>query len=470
MTKSFPNLQLLHISSPVISCNKLCVHFQTLNYLEELDISLRGTYDELSLLTPLIKPGRPIKHLQLTLLYDDCPPLYLLFYPSSLETLTFHCHFAHGFTNKCEFDFNRHLISQNTNLKKLTIDNNCPEIFFINSIQLLKLKISLSFFNVHHLGYQHRPCSKICIHLLSYEHLKEITMFNETYEELSSIVPLIQPGRPPRHLQLCMINDNCPPIYLLFYPSSLERLQLFCYFVPKVTCEAHFNTSLISQNINLKELEISVSCPYWDTMLLSLAIANTSKLRSLITHHHNKKSLITNIVNSKLHHHLISFHYLEELAITINGTDEEIFSIVQLIQLGRPLRHLWLSLLSYCECPPIYMLLYPSSLEKLEVLCYLINIDTSTNCELNFNKSLISQNTNLKELVITTSCPCIETFSSLLINTKISIRSYSDLRGPNRVISVTQKTPDRSRIQTSIIALATLLLISFIFLIFFCPT
>ena len=57
-------------------------------------------------------------------------------------------------------------------------------------------------------------------------------------------------------------------------------------------------------------------------MLLSLAIANTiyiaSKLRTLVTYHHNKKSLITNIVSSKLHHKL---HYFEELAITINGTN-----------------------------------------------------------------------------------------------------------------------------------------------------
>ena len=68
------------------------------------------------------------------------------------------------------------------------------------------------------------------------------------------------------------------------------------------------------------------------------------------------------------------------------------------------------------------MLLYPSSLEKLELLCYdHVNFKTSFMCELNVNKNLISQNTSLKELVITTSCPCIKTFSSLIIKTKISV-------------------------------------------------
>ena len=79
----------------------------------------------------------------------------------------------------------------------------------------------------------------------------------------------------------------------------------------------------------------------------------------------------------------------------------------------------------YRESPPIYMLLYPSSLEKLELLCYdHVNVKTSFICEINFDKKLISQNTNLKELVITSSCPCIDTFSSLLINTKISTCKY----------------------------------------------
>ena len=426
-TKSFPNLQLLHVTS-VISCNKLCVHLQTLNYLEELAMPLIGTYKELSSLIPLIKPGRPIKYLQLTLLYDDCTPLHMLFYPSSLEKIELDCyHLAQKVNNKCEFGFNRHLISQNTNLKEVTINNNCPDIFFINSIQLLKLKISISFSSpLQCLGYQHRECSKICIGLLSYKHLKEIILFNNTHEELSSIVPLIQPGRPLRHLQLKMTNERCPPIYMLHYPSSLERLQLFCYFVPKVTCEANFNKSLISQNTNLKELEISVNCPYWDTILLSLAQANTSKLRSLMTYHHNKKSLIISAANTKLYHHLITFQNLEELAITTNGTEEEIFLILQLIQPGRPLRYLQLTLISYGNSPPIHMLLYPSSLEKLELLCSCydhVNVKTSIPCELSFNKNLISQNTNLKELVITTSCPCIEMFSSLLINTKISTRA-----------------------------------------------
>ena len=175
-------------------------------------------------------------------------------------------------------------------------------------------------------------------------------------------------------------------------------------------------------------MEISVTCPYWDTILLSLALANTSKLRSLITYHYDDPLLIAGAANSKLHHHLIDLHYLEELAITINGTEKEISSILQLIQPERPLRHLRLTLVSYGNIPPIHMLLYPSSLEKLELLCYEsydhVNVKTSFLCEMNFDKKLISQNTNLKELVITTSCPCIDTFSSLLINTKISTRKY----------------------------------------------
>ena len=165
-----------------------------------------------------------------------------------------------------------------------------------------------------------------------------------------------------------------------------------------------------------KKLEISVSCPY--TILLSLAKANTSKLRSLITYHYNDCSSITSAASSKLHHHLITLHYLEELVITINGTEKEISSFVQLIQPGKRLRYLQLALMSDGTSPPIHMLLYLSSLEKLEILCYdYSNIKISIPCELNFNKTLISQNTNLRRLRISYTCPCIETFSSLLIKT-----------------------------------------------------
>ena len=192
-----------------------------------------------------------------------------------------------------------------------------------------------------------------------------------------------------------------------------------------LTCDVNFDKSLISKNTNLKELEISVNCLYWDTMLLSLALGNISKLRSLITYHNNEPLLITSAANSKVHHQLINLHYLEEPAITINGTEKEIFSILQLIQpAGRPLRYLRLTLVSYGNSPPIHMLLYPSSLEKLELLCFdYLNIKTSFPCELNFNQSLISQNTNLRKLVISHTCPCRETSSSLLIKTIISIHS-----------------------------------------------
>ena len=76
----------------------------------------------------------------------------------------------------------------------------------------------------------------------------------------------------------------------------------------------------------------------------------------------------------------------------------------------------------------MYMLLYPSSLEKLEILCYdHSNIKTSVPCELNFNESLISQNTNLRRLMISYTCPCIETFSSLLIKTISIISIHSNM-------------------------------------------
>ena len=442
-TKSFPNLTLLHITSPMISCNKTCVHIQTFDYLEELDIILGGTYEELSALLPLIQSGRPIKHLRLTLHYHDCPPLDMLFYPSSLESIELRCYPFRNFSNKCEIDFNRHLISQNTNLTELKIHVECPSIIFslatIIQVRSLKLEYSESSINYFILQryellgfeikpYQCHPCSRIHVYLLSYKYLKELSMLlNGTCNELSSIIPLIQPGRPLKYLQLYIYQWTgiCPPSYMLFYPSSLEKLSLFCDSSEYLTCKAHFNTSLISQNTNLKKLLISVNCPYWDTILLSLAIANTSKLESLITYHYNDPLLITSAASSKLHYHLINLHYLEELAITINGTDNEISSIVQLIQPGRLLRYLRLTLVSYGNSPPIHMLLYPSSLKKLELLCYdHVNVKTSFLCELNFNKNLISQNTNLKELVITTSCPCIDTFSSLLVKNKTSLHQY----------------------------------------------
>ena len=444
-TKSFPNLQLLRITSPIISCNKICVHMQTFDYLKELYIYLEGTYEELSSLIPVIQSGRPIKHLQLTLFYDYCPPLHMLFYPSSLERLELHCHPFDVFANEYKIDFNTTLISQNTNLKDLKIGVECPMIIFLlaNTTQLRSVKLDtfenfmrIFIFQKHNPGFkvnQYHPCSKICVHLLYYKYLKKLVMaINGTYEEISSIIPLIQPGRPLKHLQLHMIQwtSSCPPSYMLFYSSSLKNLGLFCDWSKYLTCEVNFNTSLISQNINLKELQISVNCPYWDTILLSLA-TYTSKLRYLITYHYNDHSLITTAANSKLHYHLITLHYLEELAITINGTEKEISSINQLIRPKRPLKRLRLTLVSYGTSPPIHMLLYPSSLEKLELLCYdHVNVKTSFFiCDLNFTKNLISQNTNLKELVITTSCPCIDTFSSLLVKTKISTRTYiKDIR------------------------------------------
>ena len=448
ITKSFPHLQLLYYHFP-ISCNMICVHLQTLDHLKELTINLKGTYEELSSLMPLIKPERPIKHLKLILSYDDCPPIGILFYPSSLERLELQCNPNHAvsITNThCKLNFSRHLlkISENKNLKELVIGYECPMIIFslVSTIQLRSIKLEKSYMSIilkaevksMFLKNNRLPCSKICTHLLSFKYLKELDIsLRGTHEELSSIVPLIQPGRPLRHLQLFLSlyrNNGCPPSYMLFYPSSLEKLELFCSFSKfmYLNCKVNINKTLIYQNTNLKELEISVSCPHWDTILLSLVLANTCKLRSLITYHYNEHSLIKRAANShyKFRHHLIALHYLEKLSITINGREKEISSIVRLIQPGRPLRHLRLTLVSYSEYPPIHMLLYPSSLEKLELLCYLVNVylDTSMNCELYFNKEgLISQNTNLEELVITTSCPCIEMFSPLLAKTKISIRS-----------------------------------------------
>ena len=444
ITKSFPRLQLLHYHFP-ISCNKICVHLQKLDHLKELTINLKGTYEEFSSLIPLIKPGRPIKHLKLILSYDDCPPLDMLFYPSSLEKLELQCKPNHA-VRICKINFSRHILklSQNKNLKELIIGFECPMTIFslASTTQLRSIKLQKSYYmdiilkaEVRSMfpGHKRLPCSKICTHLFSFMYLKGLVMsLSGTHEEVSSIVPLIESGRPLKHLQLYLSlyrNIGCPPSYVLLYPSSLEKLQLFCSIRKSIylICKVNFNTSLISQNTNLKELEISVTCPYWDTILSSLVLANTSKLRSLITYHYNDPLLITHAAysNYKFRHRLIALHYLEELSITINGIKKEISSIVRLIQPGRQLRYLRLTLVSYREYPPIHMLLSPSSLEKLELLCYLVNIDrdTSMNCELNSNEeSLISQNTNLKELVITTSCPCIDTFSSLLNATKISTR------------------------------------------------
>ena len=190
-TKSFPNLQLLQITSPKISCNKICDYIQTFEYLKELDINLDRTFEELSALLPLIQSGRPIKHLRLTLHYEVCPPLDMLFYPSSLERMELHCYPFHNFSNKCEIDFNRHLISQNTNLKELKIHVKCPLIIFslANIIQLRSLKLESSelfidYFIVlrHELPrfkikpYQRHPCSNIHVYLLSYKYLKELGM------------------------------------------------------------------------------------------------------------------------------------------------------------------------------------------------------------------------------------------------------------------------------------------------------
>ena len=67
--------------------------------------------------------------------------------------------------------------------------------------------------------YQYHPCSKVHVNLLSYKHLKELGMsLNGTCDELSSIIPLIQPGRPLKYLQLYMYQwtSSCPPNYMLF--------------------------------------------------------------------------------------------------------------------------------------------------------------------------------------------------------------------------------------------------------------
>ena len=134
ITKSFPILHHLHHGSrQPVSCAKVCIHLKTLKYLKKLVIKLNGTYEELSLFVPLIEPGRPIRQLQLSLVYNVCPPLYMLFYPSSLETLELTCYPAMD-TNHCEAKFNKNLISQNIHLKHLVINGKCPRLETIFSL------------------------------------------------------------------------------------------------------------------------------------------------------------------------------------------------------------------------------------------------------------------------------------------------------------------------------------------------
>ena len=134
ITKSFPILYHLHHGSrQPVSCAKVCIHLKTLKYLKKLVIKLNGTYEELSLFVRLIEPGRPIRQLRLSLVYNVCPPLYMLFYPSSLETLELTCYPAVD-TNHCEAKFNKNLISQNIHLKNLVINGKCPRLETIFSL------------------------------------------------------------------------------------------------------------------------------------------------------------------------------------------------------------------------------------------------------------------------------------------------------------------------------------------------
>ena len=165
ITKSFPHLQLLYYHFP-ISCNMICVHLQTLDHLTELTINLKGTYEELSSLMPLIKPERPIKHLKLILSYDDCPP----------------SHAVRVRSTRCKINFKEHLlyISQNKNLKELVIGYECPMTIFslVSTTQLRSITLGESNYKMYYVifkleslsmfsGHRHLPCSKICASLIS---------------------------------------------------------------------------------------------------------------------------------------------------------------------------------------------------------------------------------------------------------------------------------------------------------------
>ena len=149
ITKSFSNLQLLHYDYTLISCIEVCVHLQTLNHLKELAIQLKGTYEELlAFKSLLIQPGRPIKHLKLSLTYDDCPPLHMLFVNSSLERIELSCHSTiHFVKSDCEKHFQRHLTSQNITLKELMIDNACPiaVLSLVSTSQVRSIRVGRTF-------------------------------------------------------------------------------------------------------------------------------------------------------------------------------------------------------------------------------------------------------------------------------------------------------------------------------------
>ena len=82
----------------------------------------------------------------------------------------------------------------------------------VSTTQLTSIKLEHSYYMPNILkaevrfmfpGHNRLPCSKICTHLLSFIYLKELVMsLSGTHEEVSSIVPLIESGRPLRHLQL----------------------------------------------------------------------------------------------------------------------------------------------------------------------------------------------------------------------------------------------------------------------------
>ena len=71
---------------------------------------------------PLIKPGRPSKHLKLILSYDDCTPLDMLFYPSSLEIIELRCNSSHAVSinsTHCKVNFRIHLLKIYIRIKTL---------------------------------------------------------------------------------------------------------------------------------------------------------------------------------------------------------------------------------------------------------------------------------------------------------------------------------------------------------------
>ena len=187
-------------------------------------------------------------------------------------------------------------------------------------------------------------CSEICQSLMSLNSLMVLHLtLNLTHEEMCALSQLIAPGRPIQKLHLHLnIYKTCHPldsIQMLFYPSSLQTLNIVCFDRSKhVVCSNIKKTLAPFHNTNLRRLEIDIHCPDVESILLALVDSELISLKLFNNRDDDTAldiSVILNIIEftSSLEEIILDYQFplfqVEEIAIKAENN-----SVIRMLKLN----------------------------------------------------------------------------------------------------------------------------------------